>query len=154
VSIRIPIPGGDDLTVEHLVLDVNGTLTHHGEPIVSAITTLEKLSDRLTLHLLSADTFGTAGELAALLGALYRQVATGEDKRDYVVALGAEQCVAVGNGRNDAAMLGAAAVGIAVLGPEGLHGAALNAAEVSALSIDEALDLLVEPRGLTATLRP
>jgi len=153
VSIQIPIPGGEDLTLEHLVLDVNGTLTHRGQPIVSAVSTLEELSGRLTLHLLSADTFGTAGELAASLGASYRQVATGEDKREYVLALGASTCVAVGNGRNDVPMLCAAALGIAVLGPEGLHRAALNAAEVSTLSIDEALNLLVEPRGLTATLR-
>jgi soluble P-type ATPase len=153
VSIRIPIPGADDLVLEHLILDVNGTLTDRGEPIVSALRTLQELRGHLTMHLLSADTFGTAGELAASLGAEYRQVATGREKHEHVLALGAERCVAVGNGRNDALMLGAAALGIAVLGPEGLHRSALCAAEVCALSIDEALSWLLEPRMLSATLR-
>jgi soluble P-type ATPase len=79
VSIRIPIPGADDLVLEHLILDVNGTLTDRGEPIVSALRTLQELRGHLTMHLLSADTFGTAGELAASLGAEYRQVATGRE---------------------------------------------------------------------------
>jgi soluble P-type ATPase len=88
VSIHIPIPGADDLMLEHLILDVNGTLTDRGEPIASAIRTLQELRGHLTLHLLSADTFGTAGELAATLGAEYRQVATGQDKRGHVLARG------------------------------------------------------------------
>jgi soluble P-type ATPase len=154
MSIHVPIPGTDDLMLEHLILDVNGTLTDRGEPIVSAIRALQELRRHLTLHLLSADTFGTAGELAATVGAEYCQAATGHDKREDVVALGAEHCVAVGNGRNDALMLDAAALGIAVLGPEGLHRSALSAADVCALSIDEALSWLLEPRVLTATLRP
>jgi soluble P-type ATPase len=88
VSIHIPIPGADDLMLEHLILDVNGTLTDRGEPIASAIRTVQELRSHLTLHLLSADTFGTAGELAATLGAEYRQVATGQDKREHVLARG------------------------------------------------------------------
>jgi soluble P-type ATPase len=63
-------------------------------------------------------------------------------------------CAAIGNGRNDRLMLGAAALGIAVIGPEGLHTEALTAADILALSIDEALGLLDDPRTLTATLRP
>jgi soluble P-type ATPase len=51
-------------------------------------------------------------------------------------------------------MLQAAGLGIAVLGPEGLHTEALTAADVVALSIDEALRLLADARTLTATLRP
>ena len=62
-------------------------------------------------------------------------------------------CAAVGNGRNDAPMLGAVALGIAVIGPEGAHRDALAAADITALSIDEALALLAEPKTLKATLR-
>jgi soluble P-type ATPase len=61
--------------------------------------------------------------------------------------------VAIGNGRNDVAMLEAAALGIAVLGPEGTAGGAVAAADVVARSVQEALALLTEPRALTATLR-
>lgn len=51
-------------------------------------------------------------------------------------------------------MLRAAALGIAVIGPEELHTDVLTAADVLALSIDEALGLLSDQRALTATLRP
>jgi len=150
----VPVPGGEDLILEHLVLDVNGTLTDRGEPITVAVSALERLAEHLQLHLLTADTFGTAAALAASLGCEFHKVDSAEDKHRHIRALGAHQCVAVGNGRNDRLMLRAAALGIAVLGPEGLHAEALAAADVLALSIDEALGLLSDPRTLTATLRP
>jgi len=75
-----------------------------------------------------------------------------EQKRSLVERLGAERVVAIGNGANDAGMLQAAALGIAVLGPEGLAGEAWQAADVVA-GIHQALDLLLHPRRLVATLR-
>lgn len=74
-------------------------------------------------------------------------------KAELVGRLGAESVIAVGNGRNDVAML-TAALGIAVLGAEGCAGAALRAADVVVPSISDALDCLLEPRRLVATLRP
>jgi soluble P-type ATPase len=50
-------------------------------------------------------------------------------------------------------MLQAAALGIAVLGPEGLAAEAWQAADVVMASIHDALDLLLHPRRLVATLR-
>jgi len=71
-----------------------------------------------------------------------------------VVELGAEHCAAIGNGANDAAMLKAACIGIAVLGGEGVATSALRAADVLCGSMGEALDLLIHEAGLAATLRP
>jgi soluble P-type ATPase len=50
-------------------------------------------------------------------------------------------------------MLRAAALGIAVLAGEGLAVEALLAADVLALGPSDALDLLLNPRRLAATLR-
>jgi soluble P-type ATPase len=50
-------------------------------------------------------------------------------------------------------MLAAAALGIAVLGPEGAGATALRAAAVVCRSAVEALDLLLDERALAATLR-
>jgi len=61
--------------------------------------------------------------------------------------------VAIGNGANDVAMLSEAAHGIAGLGPEGLAVSALLAADVLVASIDDALELLLNPKRLIATLR-
>jgi P-type E1-E2 ATPase len=107
--------------------------------------------------LLSADTFGRLDAIGAELGVAATRLRPSEpeaaQKAAVVRALGSVAVVAVGNGANDAAMLREAALGIAVLGPEGLAAEALAAAGLLAASIDDALDLLLHPRRLVATLR-
>jgi P-type E1-E2 ATPase len=152
--IEVPVPGSDDLRLEHLVLDLNGTLADRGRLIDGVAERIGALAADLAVHVLSADTFGTAARLADELGAAFRRVDTGADKRAYVERLGATGCVAIGNGANDAAMFEAAGLSIAVLGPEGASTAAIAAATVACRSIGEALDLLLTPTALTATLRP
>ena len=76
-----------------------------------------------------------------------------EQKADYVRTLGAEHVIAIGQGANDAAMLKTAAIGIAVLGDEGLAVEALVSADLVAASIYDALNLLEFPTRLVATLR-
>jgi soluble P-type ATPase len=154
LMLHVSVPRGDDLRLEQLLLDVNGTLTDRGELIEGVPERLSGLHGRLVLHLLSADTFGTAGVVARALGAEFRPIRSGEDKRRYLESLGAQTCVAIGNGANDRAMLEAAALGVAVVGPEGAHATALQAADVVVSSINDALDLLAHPQALTATLRP
>jgi soluble P-type ATPase len=89
----------------------------------------------------------------AFLGAAFRRVRSGEDERAYVEELGARACAVVGNGANDVPMSAAAGLSIAVLGPGGTHSEALRAATITCRSITEALDLLLVPQALTATLR-
>lgn len=152
--LHVTVPGGDDLWLEHLVLDVNGTLAEAGVPIIGVVHALAGVRAELALHIVSADTFGTAEELAGEIRAHFCRVATGADKLSYLNWLGAGKCAAIGNGRNDAQMLAAAALGVAVTGPEGAHSEALTAADIVTRSIAEALTLLTVPELLTATLRP
>jgi soluble P-type ATPase len=51
-------------------------------------------------------------------------------------------------------MLREAALGIAVIGPEGAAATAIAAADVVCRSIGEALELLLDDQALAATLRP
>ena len=76
-----------------------------------------------------------------------------EAKLDYIKKLGAHTVIAVGNGANDAAMLERAALGIAVIGPEGAAVKTLLFADVIAPDIHSALELLLFPKRLIATLR-
>jgi P-type E1-E2 ATPase len=76
-----------------------------------------------------------------------------EQKAALVRDLGAASVVAVGNGANDALMLKEAALGIAVIEGEGASVAAVVNADVVCRSIRHALDLLLHPRRLSATLR-
>ena len=61
--------------------------------------------------------------------------------------------VAFGNGANDALMLRKARLGICVMHGEGASLQALLASDVLVASAEEALDLLLKPARLVATLR-
>ncbi len=156
--LTIDLRGGGSFELDSLVLDVNGTLTDHGQLVDGVAERLGLLSDVLEIHVLTADTFGTAEGLATRLGPRARvratTIADGTDKAARVAALGADRVVAIGNGRNDEAMLRAARLGIAVIGAEGAAGPTLLAADVVCASVTDALDLLLDERAATATLRP
>jgi P-type E1-E2 ATPase len=154
--IELSIPGKGELILEHVVFDVNGTLAVDGILCEGVEERLAALADYLTIHMLTADTHGGQAAIDAQLGmkaVRMRQGNEREQKATYVERLGAERVAAVGNGGNDVGMLRAAAVGIAVLGREGLNGEALQAADVIAGSPVDALDLLLKPKRLIATLR-
>lgn len=153
MSVTVDLPGSEPVVLEHLVLDVNGTLTDRGALIEGVGERLTRLSGLLEVHLLSADTFGTLDAVTRELGVTATPVGTGEDKVRFVRDLGEARCAAIGNGANDAAMLEAAALGIVVIGPEGAAGPAVRAADVACGSILDALDLLLDERALVATLR-
>ena len=154
VALLVHIPEGATLGLEHVVLDVNGTLSDHGKLLAGVRERLGKIRGELEVHLVSGDTFGTLDEVARELELAPRRVARGEEKAAHVRDLGAIGVVVIGNGSNDVLALEAAALGIAVIGPEGASGAAVRTADVVCRSIEEALDLLLDPRALGATLRP
>ncbi len=154
--LEIEIPGYKRLSLSNLVLDYNGTLACDGNLIAGVRERLELLSKRLRIDVLTADTFGSVGKELATLPCrvsvipLQNQAAA---KADYVRDLGPERCVAIGNGRNDQAMLKEAALGIAVVQTEGASVEAVLSADVLSRNVIEALDLLLNPLRLTATLR-
>jgi P-type E1-E2 ATPase len=154
--LEIAIPSRDALRLEYLALDVNGTVALDGQLIVGVGERLDKLSKLLGIWLVSADTQGTLASLADNLTVKARLLQPGDEavqKAALVAELGADHVVAIGNGANDAAMLRQAALGIAVLGGEGLSAACWEAADVIVPDIGAALDLLLRPRRLIATLR-
>jgi len=151
--VNVAIPGAEPLVLDHLVLDMNGTITHRGRLLRGVTQRLGALQRVMSIVLLTADTFGTAEEISHTLGLPLTRVATGADKAAFVTAVGAGRTVAIGNGRNDELMLRAARLGIAVIGHEGASSGSVNAAAIVCVSIVDALDLLLEPRLLVASLR-
>lgn len=154
--LELDIPGYGALALEHLVLDVNGTIADGGELLPGVAEGIAALGGVLKPVAITADTQGTATALGEQLGIEMRVIASGweaGDKLAIVQELGADSVVAIGNGSNDALVLKASAVGICVIGPEGASRAALEAADVVVPSIQAALKLLAEPRRLMATLR-
>ncbi len=153
MTLSVSIPGRE-LRLEHLLLDVNGTLTDRGVLIDGVDERLDRLRDVLDIRLVSADTFGTLDAIAERLHVGAVRAATGEDKVSALDMLGRGCCTVIGNGANDVLVLEAAALGFAVLGPEGASAAALRSADVVCASAADALDLLLDPQALSATLRP
>jgi soluble P-type ATPase len=154
--IEIDIPGFGALRLRCCVMDFNGTLACDGVLIDGVADRLHALAPRIGLHVITADTMGTArAALSGLPVGLHILAAGGQAqaKRRAVEALGADEVVAIGNGRNDAAMLGHARLSIAVQGVEGCAVEALQAAHIVARDIRDAMDLLLTPRRAIATLR-
>lgn len=154
--ITIQIPGMGRMELQHLLLDLNGTLTCDGVVLEGVTDRVRVLSHRLFVHLVTADTRGTAQRIADELGVDCLGLQRGqeaEQKSGYVESHNPQHVVAVGNGNNDALMLSKARVGIVIMGPEGLSTKALVHADVATTSINDALDLLLQPKRLLATLR-
>jgi len=154
--IALRIPGFADSVLDHLVLDYNGTLAADGSLVPGVRPSLAALAGSLRIHVVTADTFGSAARELDGLGLELTVLPEGDQanaKLRYVRQLGAQRVVAVGNGRNDRLMLKAAALSIAVVQREGAAAEAIAAADVVAPGIVDALGLLLHPRRLVATLR-
>jgi P-type E1-E2 ATPase len=154
--IALDIPSLGNYVLTDLVLDVNGTLSVDGELLPGVAARCRDLTEVVTIHLLTADMRGTAAGIAEELGVRWTRVRAGgeaEQKRCFVQELGGHNVVAIGNGHNDVQMLAAAGLGIAVLGAEGTSVRALMHADLAVADICTALDLLLHPTRIIATLR-
>ena len=154
--LTFDIPGYKVLHLAHLVMDYNGTLAVDGKLVDGVADRLNILSRDLEIHVITADTFGLVQQ--QMTGLPCKVSVLGKDnqaeaKLNYVRELGLEQTVCIGNGRNDRLMLKSAALGLAVVLAEGIAGETVLAADIVCRSINDALDLLLNPLRLTATLR-
>jgi soluble P-type ATPase len=154
--IRVEIPGKGFFEFEHFVTDFSGTLSEDGILLPQVKEKLNELSERLNVHILTSDTFGRAGEQLRGVNCMLH-ILEGKDhvaqKERYVWNLGGETVVALGNGNNDELMLKAAKLGIAVCLKEGCSKKAIDAAKIFVKSPIDAIDLLLTPKRLIATLR-
>ena len=153
--IAIEIPGRGRLELQHLALDLNGTLATDGRVPAEVLDRLQELSRALDVHVFTADTFGTAAGLE-LPGMRMTRIGPGDQaaaKAAAVRELGTAATIAIGNGMNDEGMLREAALGILVIGQEGAAVRSLLAADLVVTSIQDGLDLLRFPRRLIACLR-
>lgn len=152
-GIYIDVPGIQLLSLKHLLLDYTGTLSFNGELLPGVSERIEKLSQKLHITVLTADTFGSAVRQIAGLPVDLKIIQTGQDKVDFLAKLNSSEIIAIGNGYNDTGMVKMAALGIAVIGPEGCYSGLISAAKIVCNDILTALDLLLNPLRLKATMR-
>ena len=152
----IKIPGKGSYRIRHLVLDLNGTISLDGGIIEGVTERLEGLMHQLDISVVTADTNRNAERLVAGLPVrihTIRENQESEQKLAVVLEKGKEHTVSIGNGCNDVSMLRESAIGICVVGKEGASPEPLMASDVVVPSINDALDLLLKPQRLRATLR-
>ena len=152
----IEIPNFKTVKITDIVCDYNGTIAKDGLVLPEIKALFSALSKTYTLHVITADTFGSVHtqleEYDTTIKVLSSQNHT-KEKAAYIQTLGANHCVALGNGNNDSEMLLSAAIGIAILGDEGCAKDALFNADLICKSISQALHLLIHTKQLVATLR-
>lgn len=153
--LTIKIPGREELHLSHLILDYNGTIAEDGNIIEGIRPRLAELSKELSIYVITADTHGTAAKKCEGLPLQVLTFPTTEVGR--IKAEEAQKLtggvITIGNGFNDIQMSDVADLSICVMGKEGCCGALLMHTDVVVTSIEDALDLLLIPSRLRATLR-
>lgn len=154
--MTIEIPNYKNMTITDIICDYNGTIAKDGVVLPGIKRLFAQLRKDYTLHVITADTFGSVKAQLEGYGAEIKILTSSDhtrEKADFIVTLGAGQCAAMGNGNNDAEMLKSASIGIAVLGDEGCSTETLLSADIVCQNSADALALFSEPKRLIATLR-
>lgn len=154
--INIDIPGWGNIEIENLVLDLNGTIATDGKISHEVKEKIKSLSEKVKIYILTADTQGTASEEIGTLDVKLVRLPEQDSKTgkfEFIKTLDIERTIALGNGNNDQLILKEAALGIAVLGEEGMSVSSMKNADIVVKNISDALDLFLKPKRLIATLR-
>ena len=144
------------LNLEHAVFDYNGTLAKDGFPEKNVLNELQELNKILKVHILTADTFNRVKKELANYPFNIHILTAGnetEQKRIFVENLDQKTVVCFGNGNNDAGMLKNSALGIGVIGGEGISSKVMENANIIVRNIHEGIELLFNPLRIKATLR-
>ena len=154
--IDIAVPGRGHYSIEHLILDLNGTIALDGKIIRGVRERIITLSKNVNITVATADTNRNAKKLLKDLPVTLHTIGEsreGEHKGRLVREKGREVTVCVGNGSNDVLMLQESVIGICVVGREGASKEAVLASDLVVSSITDALDLLLKSHRVKASLR-
>jgi len=144
------------IKINNIVLDYNGTIAKDGILKEQVKMLLPLLSKKYNVYVITADTFGSVHEQVENFDVKVKVLKSENhtlEKANFIKKLGKKNCVAIGNGNNDAKMLKKAKLAIALLGDEGCATKTLFQSDLVCKSIEDALELFIYPKRLVATLR-
>ena len=153
--ISIERPGQDNLEVEFILIDFEGTLASDRRVHPKAKDKINLLSKRAKIYILAKEEKERTEEALKKVKAEIIYLKEGESfqkKLDLLRQLGANRTVAMGNGADDAAMIEEAVLGICILSKEGTFSEAMKKADVVFMNMLDALDFLLKPLRQKATL--
>ena len=154
--IKIDIPGINEINIENLVLDYNGTIACNGEVLPGVVEILQRIKSKVTVYVLTADTYGTVKNKFENTGIKVHILENDNgtlEKYEFVKHIGLQKTLSIGNGNNDVSMLKASVISIGVIGKEGCSSKVLMAADIVVTDIIDALALVEDPIKIKATLR-
>lgn len=152
----IEIPNFKNLEILNIVCDYNGTIAKDGIVLDGIKKLFGELSQSYKIFVITADTFGSVQTQVEGFGVEIKILTSSDhtkEKAEFIKELGAENSLAIGNGNNDSLMIQNAVIGIAILGDEGCAKETLLSADIVCKNSVEALELVLYPKRLIATLR-
>lgn len=152
----IKIPHFKNIEIENILFDYNGTLAKNGKVSQKRKALLQQVSKHYKVYVITADTFGSVQKELQALDVEVIVLSTSHhtrEKKAFLKSIGKSKTIAIGNGHNDAKMLRSAVLSIALLGEEGCATETLLSSDIVCKSIIDAMELLLYPKRLIATLR-
>ncbi len=152
--MKYDIPGQGEIELKTIILDLNGTLSIGGvvpEGVKERLDQLKEIGYKVLFF--TGNTRNDADDLAADLGIEWKLAKTAEDKRDLALELEPETCASIGNGLIDSELMKVVKLGIVTLQAEGVHIQTLLNSDIAVPTINDALDLFIDPQRLIATMR-
>lgn len=148
------IPGQGELTINTIILDLNGTLSVGGTVPDGVKERLDALKEKgFAVLFFTGNTRNDADQLAADLGIEWKLAKNAGDKRDLALELGPDTCASIGNGLIDLELMKVVKLRIVTLQDEGVHVQTLMNSDIVIPTITAALDLFIDDQRLIATLR-
>lgn len=155
--IKIDIPGDKSFEINNVVFDYNGTIAEDGVLIPKVKELILELVDKdIDVYIVTADTHDSVREQCKDLPVhieTFKKENAQEDKKRIVQSLGGEHTVTIGNGRNDAEMFKSSILSIVIIGKEGCCAKTLVEADIVVTNILDAVELILNPDRIKATLR-
>ncbi len=154
--INFLIPGHDNVKIENILIDFNGTLAIDGvlhEGISDKLIELSKIVD---ITVVSADTNGTVQSQLQDLPIKFRTFEgknVSEEKKNILRQMNPVRTAVIGNGFNDHKMMREARLAIGVMEEEGICSALFSFTDIIVANIHDALDLFLKPHRIVATMR-
>jgi len=154
--VKVNIPGREELEIQNIVFDYNGTIAIDGKLIEGIKKSINEFSNSFNFYVITADTYGSVEkELEDTKCEVIKISKSSQDisKLEFIKSLGSSRTLSVGNGRNDKLMLKESILGIAILQDEGLCTETLLNSDILVKSIFDVFSFLKDENRLIATLR-
>jgi len=153
--ISIERPGQNNLEIEFILIDFEGTLASDRRVHPKAKDKINLLSKRAQIYILTKREKELVEERLRKVKAeitYLSEAGASQQKLDLLRRLGANRTVAIGNGVDDALMIEEAGFGICIISKEGTFSETMKKADLVFMNILDALDFLLKPLRQKATL--